>query len=758
MKPITRITFLFAAMSCALLMGPVQGQELAFIDGVVISDEAALPGAADPGGAASKGKLMRLVKTPNGAHDGRLVVVWSDAHNANPIWNRNSFEHLPRDIFARFSDDEGATWSDPVNISGTARHFSARADWDGDGQPEIYWGDSGKPTVFNNGDNIVVSWTDKYVPEASWAWGDDGESSIQGKVSYPDLAVPTLQREVPFSGLYLAISVDGGDTWRHGVEQPPLQMTFGRRDALQDVVRGIGKRWVVTWQEDPEGLQPGEADGPGDGASGAKTTKGTDIWYACTDDITVDALALCTNRTPLSNNSSYDVTGANGFPVTQLGMENRAASRANLMLVKEGAGFTAVVAYEETKGVPDLLEGKTIRYHAFPDDAPVRLGTDGDRYGDAGVSLTDIMMNSRRVRFVTQPPNGVHPAIALIWKQGLTTEGGPSDIMLKLSRSLDVGDVAAAPILNLSTQTPTANDSTLLFDSEVDPLEDARAHRALLRGDMLVVGYSYTWNGPLARYTDMANYDFWIRRTLDGGTTWLAPQEVSDLEGTAINVKEPRLVGPSKTGTQDDDAFVIAWGTETNVYEGLELATPLDIMITRTFDQGATFEPVVPMAMADTEEFESQLRTTDDVSTVAAVWMDSDGTVADVMFGWSSPWQDLGYALAGVNGEPTLRGDGPLAPNTPAEVRLRDAAPVALVAFLLSGEMNPTPFRGGILVPIPFIDVVTGFTNGTGGYTVPFQWPGIAVEGDAFVTQVIVADNHAIKNYAFSNALRGTSR
>ena len=36
---------------------------------------------------------------------------------------------------------------------------------------------------------------------------------------------------------------------------------------------------VISWQEDPQGLQLGEADGPGDGASGAQVNGGTGIWY-----------------------------------------------------------------------------------------------------------------------------------------------------------------------------------------------------------------------------------------------------------------------------------------------------------------------------------------------------------------------------------------------------------------------------------------------------------------------------------------------
>ena len=41
---------------------------------------------------------------------------------------------------------------------------------------------------------------------------------------------------------------------------------------------GVG--FVVTWQEDPDGLRPGEGEGPGEGWSGAVAHHETDIWYA----------------------------------------------------------------------------------------------------------------------------------------------------------------------------------------------------------------------------------------------------------------------------------------------------------------------------------------------------------------------------------------------------------------------------------------------------------------------------------------------
>ena len=41
-----------------------------------------------------------------------------------------------------------------------------------------------------------------------------------------------------------------------------------------------GAGCAVTWQEDPEGVRPGEGEGPGTGWSGATTASKTDIWYS----------------------------------------------------------------------------------------------------------------------------------------------------------------------------------------------------------------------------------------------------------------------------------------------------------------------------------------------------------------------------------------------------------------------------------------------------------------------------------------------
>lgn len=594
---------------------------------------------------AVKGKLMRLVKTKLGARDGRLVSAYSDVGHTATVWNPKSGEYRPRDIFVRWSGDNGKTWSTPVNVSNTADKYSTKTDWSGDGVKTEYFGDSGKPTVFNNGDTIVVTWNDKYAPEAGWTWGASGSSAIQGSIGYTDANTFPNLRFVPFACMYAAVSLDGGETWKYGVQNPPLQLTYGRRDTLQNVVKGLGTNWIITWQEDPEGLQSGEAEGPGEGYSGAKVSKGTDIWYTYTPDITTAAVALRTNRTPLTDHSVYDTTGTNGFEmVGKAGSQSsHGASRANTALVKVGTGFMAAIAYEETKALPELDEGKTIQYHAFAFNTPIKAGTDNARYGAPGTGLSDERENSRRVRFVTQGSDGTQPAISLVWKQGLKAQGAPSDIMCRVSNSLTESAVAASTVINLSSHTPTATAANLGDETSLNAYEDARAHRGWIRGQYLVFGWSYTPNGPVARYTDLANYNFWIRRSFDGGKNWLAPQNLSNVIDTKINVLEPRLVGPANTGTQDDKSFVVAWGTETNVYEGIEVSRPLDVSITRTRDQGTTWEKVMPMAMTHRAEFESQIRLDDTVDQIYALWMRKNASSQDVMFAASGNklWIDV---------------------------------------------------------------------------------------------------------------------
>jgi hypothetical protein len=98
-------------------------------------------------------------------------------------------------------------------------------------------------------------------------------------------------------------------------------------------------------------------------------------------------------------------------------------------------------------------------------------------------------------------------------------------------------------------------------------------------------------------------------------------------------VREPRLVAPAKTGMEDANSLIAAWGTETNVYDGIGVAESLDAQFTRTRDQAATWEKVVPMSAAGAiAEFESQIRVDDSVDEVYALVMASDATGSEAIF------------------------------------------------------------------------------------------------------------------------------
>jgi hypothetical protein len=59
------------------------------------------------------------------------------------------------------------------------------------------------------------------------------------------------------------------------------RLTSGRRDVNRiEVACTAGAGCGVVWQEDPEGLRPGEGEGPGTGWAGATTNNNTEIWFS----------------------------------------------------------------------------------------------------------------------------------------------------------------------------------------------------------------------------------------------------------------------------------------------------------------------------------------------------------------------------------------------------------------------------------------------------------------------------------------------
>ena len=625
--------------------------------------------------------------------DGTLVVAYGDSPaGAGMVYDvKGQNERAARDIFVKTCKptatktcDLFADWSAPINVSNSALMASTGTfDWKGTlGAPSTYPGDIDKPNIKTSGPVITLTWVSKYCPD-----GDPSTVAVEPSVQRAVRYLERDDRVIPFSCAWTSYSTTKGASW-----SPARQLSSGERDAIQDASSGsistdttsasYNKGQIVfSWQEDPQGLKLGESDGPGDGASGANVNGGTDVWYSyATVDLTQPAPApgsayntayynLHPSQRMTDNwtgqygingtvNYIYDGSGAN---VAENSIEKgqAGAARPNIGIV----GSTAIVAYEETKGSNGLDDGKFVRYHAFP------YNTDLSTYaGKAGCIISDPAKNARRVRFLTQSPadagtGGIQ--IGIFWKEGSYDKGGPSDIRVRrgmgglqpanmvpaVDANCVTSDYATAIGLtsakgdNISSKAPTATTANLTDDTEANYTENALAHRGVLRGEDMWIGYNYT--GDLVKlWAGLDNYNFWIRR-FNVTTGWDNPKNVTNITNKGINVREPRIFGTPKsnqtscpTGNptdatttnpadcQNPNVVYLAWGTQTNVspYDP-EGGQDLGEFITVSRDSAASFAPVVKLSAVqgvywgDQESaYESQNVTNPDGSRFYSVW------------------------------------------------------------------------------------------------------------------------------------------
>ena len=171
--------------------------------------------------------------------------------------------------------------------------------------------------------------------------------------------------------LWAARSLNGGVTWS------TQRLTDGAMDPDEDVPTGSVQyasdtastgHFAISFQADPKGLQLGDAEGSGDGASGANVSPGTNIWYTYLSKVAFEAGTAFPAAVQVSDNNG-SATGAAG------------ASRANLAI----SGSTAVIAYEETKGG----------------------GSEGQ--GDSSITASRMPCRSRPPRFPPAQPSATRP-------------------------------------------------------------------------------------------------------------------------------------------------------------------------------------------------------------------------------------------------------------------------------------------------------------------------------------------------------------
>ena len=619
---------------------------------------------------ADKARLIRL-------NDGTLVAVWIQA--AGPpdgAWDLEGDPYPPNDIFLRASADDGITWSDPINISNTAALTDARTFYDriGDGSGLAnFYGDSDKAGVVSANDKVLVTWNDAYC-------GDGAPKRAR-------YAGPHGFIERPYRCLYAArMTIAAGNVTLVTVQR----LTDASRDVANEVARATGAGFALAWQEDPEGLQLGEARGHGDGASGARVTPGTDIWYAWLPQSGF-ADASATWRGPVAVTDNYDYAGA---AVTGGG-----ASRPMLGLA--GSPPRAVLVYEEMKYLGQEDRGKYVRFHEFPFNAPPTM--------EPGVIISDPAENARRARVISmQSPGGASGARLLVmWRQGQGIQGAPADFMARIGyvpggtdldtvthagfRVEDLWPVVDATDAAASAAALNLSGANLDDPSWVDPLANAMAHRAIMNGDFMYAGY--TLDPDVEDGVD--EYQYYLRRSDDGGRTWSAPVSATAGVPGSTNVIEPRLVrtpGTVQSGNprdvHDRNVYLIAWGTESIAPDGS--GTYRDaVFVTRTSDRGRSFERVQALhetrtAPEQTDE-QIQLRVTPDGQNVTAVWIRKDRSGSSVMFAPAigiTPTADLSVVVAATDQRPDVGAA------FDATIEIRNAGPQQATELRLSANIG----------------------------------------------------------------------
>jgi hypothetical protein len=474
------------------------------------------------------------------------------------------------DVWAALSLDDGDTWRQ-TNLSMAAGRSSFTINTDDAELEEVdYPGMVSKPGLTLKGNRVLVTWTSSFCDSGFPGYADVADdpyevSMPQRSVDYADQGYPEVG-EVPYKCLWatrgLVDTATGDITWYQ-----PERLTSGVRFAMQVASNSAPNAgFVIGWAEDPAGLNPGEAQGPGEGWTGANPHPGTDVWYTYLPMTAFNAV----NSSPIAHPDDPQAISQrpqplNRFtvptPVSDNALPADADPRTGVGATRPAVGVSGAwvaYGYEETKegsAETDGVEsGKQVFHHAFHFDAPDVVAE--------GTLMSDPSQSARRVRYITQPSGQMGPSRtlgALIYRMGPDGHSGSADFLM--SRFVVPGTDAVTAdnpfraqnlteSVNLSATTPTetvpdpttgvprvtkwdqteANLGDETYDSS---LESARGHRGMIKGDFLNVGYLWTANWKLyLRGLDIENY--YVRRSFDGGATFTSAPAAAPYDGDGV--------------------------------------------------------------------------------------------------------------------------------------------------------------------------------------------------------------------------------
>lgn len=571
-----------------------------------------------------KAKLARLAYVDAGV----FRKAWLFTYLDGPAGRQN--------IHVRVSFDDGMTWQAETLLSRDAAGAPTGGQVVTTGAG-AFTADNDMPMLFappvTSKPLVTIAWNSAYCPpDPTAATAGSYASAVQGTADANGDDAP----DRPFHCLWVATTSDPAlATWN------VHQLTNGQRDATNEVVAGsaTGNAVGIAWQEDPAGLQPGEAEGHGDGGSGAHVTGGTNIWYTYAPGPV--GATLRANIRQLSDN---DLAG----------MGQPGASRPALVF----SGSTAMVAYEES-ACPGGAGGKCIVYHSFPYATP---DTDA-----AGTTMSDVTHNARRVRIVQQgaAAAGTSPLrTVLLWRESaVAVPNAPADIMIRRGLAEPATRAGSTGFLPADLLAEAPQKMTDVAASG----GNANAHRAVMRGGSIVLAYDLTPNmagaDPVAPAAPTATYNLFVTRSTGHAAagTWSAAVNLSGLTSPSVRVVEPRLVPtpgtvvnpltgkPDPGDQQDPEILYAAYSVEANTPAG----GSGQVLVSRSTDFGIRFSPFAQISTVAFGQSESQLRPTPDGTSAAVLWMQEqaagDAQVKDAMLAVATaPLPDLTVLSANV--------------------------------------------------------------------------------------------------------------
>jgi hypothetical protein len=360
----------------------------------------------------------------------------------------------------------------------------------------------------------------------------------------------------------------------------------------------------------------------------------------CIDYLSVTSNSGKTTNRCVQDDLDYMVADSSIDPQAAVLDGDTGASRPALVLLKTNADVDppeviAILAYEETKGLSEsdpadqgttdsdiALEGKAVYFESFKWKDPVTVSagrivntfvdevTEINEDGTYTISDLDIYENARRVVIMPQvdpceAQNTGDPTFALLYKQGYETQGGPSDMFIRVNYGFtydDFGPLDNREVTNVSSHNNTDvngkgdvvwDENWLLTQSYENPFDNTFSPRGWLRGKEVYTGFEYS---PLWRATSVGTVpnNFWIHSFVN--SAWQGPMQISIVTGDKVSTLDPKFIPTPKgsakgvaegiaSDASNPDVIFLAYGT-FDMTTGEEL----DLFYTRSTDKGATWE------------------------------------------------------------------------------------------------------------------------------------------------------------------------